>query len=208
MLSHPQFTVSNRACHNSVPSRIWDLPFQVCIPHTLSSYPALSHNGARFPHLSCHITSPWQYMDEIRQPSWARSTRIQHIPRAPQPKLKGGVGSKAGSRLSKGLARVHRRAQESSIREPTLSNHVLGVVLTVRRSTDPACFPLDSGCVFRRCASAAMTRRDSLKRAPVGHGLRLPISKSVSAIAEKISRAAPWECSPMSHLQYGHSEGV
>ena len=81
-----------------------DLPFQAWCQHCAWPPPCSVPFRGRFPHLSRHITRPWRYMDEIRQPSWAGGSRNQQLPRAPNLTPKGKRwwrATKAGCRLSR-----------------------------------------------------------------------------------------------------------
>jgi hypothetical protein len=132
MLNHPQFTVSSRACHSSVPSLIRDLPSQACFLHMLGPYSALSLNGARFPHLCCCITCPWQYIDETQQHSWARGTRIQHSPWIPNPNYRGVLGPSRVAVSRRSGANTDKNGV--SVRHLAVSNLVLGARFAVGRS--------------------------------------------------------------------------
>ena len=71
------------------------------------------------------------------------------------------------------------RSRREAITDPAMAAcFPLASGCVFRRCASATYFPLASGCVFRRCASATMTRRDSLKRAPGGRGLRQPIRKA------------------------------
>jgi hypothetical protein len=79
-----------------------------------------------------------------------------------------------------------------------------------RRAHGRVLAQLGQGHGIRKACIQARRRVRKTTLTPPGSGAWPPTAhqESVSAIAEKICRVAPWECSPMSYLQYGPAEGV